>query len=89
MEIEARLEALEQNQMERLSAEIAQDCMLIALIATHPDHATLRQTFQTVSDYRLTQLGDVGFDRGAPTKSMSSVASLLRRQLDEWSRRLP
>ncbi|MCW0370247.1 hypothetical protein [Xanthomonas sacchari] len=89
MDIEARLEALELDQMERLTAEIAQDCVLIALIATHPNHAALRDTFQSVAEYRLTQLGDVGFDRGTPAKSAAGAAKRLREHLDAWSRKLP
>ena len=89
MNFEERLRALELDQMERLSAEIAQDCVLIALIATHPDHPALRETFQSVANYRLTQLGDVGFDKGTPAQSTSEVSARLKEQLDAWSRKLP
>jgi len=88
MDIEARLEALELDQMERLSAEIAQDCVLISLIATHPDHAGLRDTFRSVAEYRLTQLGDVGFDQGTPARSAAGATQRLRNHLDAWSQKL-
>jgi len=88
MDIESRLEALELDQMERLAAEIAQDAVLDAIIATHPNQAALRAAYRTISDYRLTQFGDVGFERATPTKSMDDIASRLRSQFDAWHRKL-
>jgi hypothetical protein len=88
MEIEARLEALELDQLDRLAAEIAQDALLTALIATHPDAHALQNAYRTISEYRLTQFSDVGFERSTPAKSMGDVASRLRGHFDAWHRKL-
>lgn len=88
MDTEERLEALELDQMERLAAEIAQDALLDALIATHPDRDKLRDAYSALSEYRLTQFGDVGFERSAPAKSMTGASALLRKQFDSWHRKL-
>ena len=88
MDIESRLEVLEQHQMERLAAEIAQDAILDALIATHPDQRAVRNAYLAISSFRLTQFGDLGFEQQSPTKSVAEVSGLLRQQFDAWHRKL-
>ncbi|MDQ1062156.1 hypothetical protein B8X02_03450 [Stenotrophomonas rhizophila] len=88
MDIESRLAVLEQNLMERLAAEIAQDAVLDALIATHPDQRAVRDVYQAISAYRLTQFGDLGFEQQAPAKSVANVFGLLREQFDAWQGKL-
>jgi hypothetical protein len=88
MDIESRLEVLEQNQMERLAAEIAQDAVLDALFATHPDQSAVRAAYLAIAAYRLTQFGDLGFEQNTPAKSVADVSGLLREQFDAWGRKL-
>lgn len=87
-EIEQRLEALEADQIERLAAEIAQDAVLDSIIASHPNLTALRAAFRSISEYRLTQLGDVGFDKSMPADSLRSVSARVRAALEPWSRKL-
>ncbi|MFI8716987.1 hypothetical protein ACIGHF_03725 [Stenotrophomonas sp. NPDC077464] len=88
MDIESRLRVLEQNLMERLAAEIAQDAVLDALIATHPDQRAFLTAYQTISAHRLTQFGDLGFEQQAEAESVAKVCNLLREQFDAWQRKL-
>lgn len=87
--LDKRLESLEREQIERLSAEIAQDCVITALIATHPDAQALKKALQAIAEYRLIQFGDIGFERDSPASSTAAAAAGLRAQLDEWLRKLP
>jgi len=88
MDIESRLAVLEQNQMERLAAEIAQDAILDALIATHPDQKAIRRAYLAIAAYRLTQFGDLGFEQNTPANSVAEVSGLLREQFDAWDLKL-
>ncbi|UQY86386.1 hypothetical protein LQE85_12875 [Stenotrophomonas rhizophila] len=88
MDIESRLEVLEQNLMERLAAEIAQDAVLDALISTHPDQRAVRNAYLAIAAHRLMQFGDLGFEQNTPAKSIADVSGLLREQFDAWGRKL-
>lgn len=81
---EKRIEALEEAAMASMTESLVSDCLLRALIATHPNPDRLEVAFQALLAAQETQLADTGFEKGRPPHHTQDVRELIRAQAAKW-----
>ena len=81
METEQRLADLEESTRNALAESIAMDCIVHALIATHPDQDALREAFRGYVAAWEIHLSDHAFSTGRPTKVPQAVLVEVKRHV--------
>lgn len=81
---ETRIDALEEAAMASMTESLVSDCLLRALIATHPSPDQLQAAFQALLAAQETQLADTGFEKDRPPHRTQAVRELIRAQAAKW-----
>lgn len=84
MTLEARVKRLEKNSMTAMCQELAFDCMIKALIATHPNPAVLRTLYTAQVDAGIDAITEMWFGRGAPVEAVRQVRQLVEKAGNGW-----
>ena len=84
METEERLDKLEDLARTSLSESMVVNCLLRALIATHPQPDQLKLVFQAVLADREARVADLGFDQGRSERIPQGVIELLREHARQF-----
>ncbi|WP_333676781.1 hypothetical protein [Dyella sp.] len=68
---------------------VALDCFVQALIASHPQPDLLKRQFQAALSQRLLFLGDLGYRDQTPPEMTQGTIEALQQQADAWLRLFP
>lgn len=89
MNMENRLDSIEETQLALAADAMALDVVIQALIGTHPDPEMLRGVLKHLFAEREQRIRDLGFDRGYLPKTAGATADGLRKRAEHWLQFLP
>lgn len=79
-----RLSALEKLTMDQAHELMAIDILLRALIASHPNHAALKQALEVLSGHFADQLREHGFNTNRSPNTAHAVVAQVESHVERW-----
>jgi hypothetical protein len=82
--VDKRVTALESAAVLHSAQILAMECLLRAIIVTHPDRDVLKEAFQRIAAELEQRLADAGFDNGLPVDSARTLVEPFHARTGDW-----
>src|SRR5690349_15115492 len=82
--VKKQISALESAVVLHSAQILAMECLLRAMIVTHPDRAALKEAFQRIAAELEQRLADAGFENGLPVDSARTLVEPFHTRTDDW-----
>jgi hypothetical protein len=82
--VKKQITALESAVVLHSAQILAMECLLRAMIVTHPNRAQLKDAFQRIAAELEQRLADAGFENGLPVDSARTLVEPFHSRTDDW-----